>query len=887
MWAGLSAAAVVVGTMWLWGDARMSVVRRHFAGVASALSKWWAALLALSLAMAFGFALFPIEYDLAQRADTVRDFKDVVGSDATAFRLVAAYDMAFAAVYGAAAVALVPVFRRLGGDAFGHMARRLGSVGATILMAAALVDLVENTSLLVALGDLDNPSPSAVERTALIGSVKWSLAAVGVVTTVGASLVRFFTASATREWVRLSAPAYTAYLGGVGLLVTAATLHQRWLFWILVPGLLLCGSWLNRIVGKSRESPEAAASKGWVRARIAIVQAGVAVVLFSAGLNWPSVVGDTAVVLAVALMILSLGAFVSEFRQITWRRVGVARALFGLAAALFALAWLFDNNITWICLAVAVVAGELATELSAETYRRGPTRESSSDPRIRVAAAATGVVGSVIGMVLIGVEVRHALLVVAVLSIVVWMATTDGDSLVVVGLLAVALVASTRPSDLDVADTLKPLEGVPYILVLGDSYTSGEGATHYIPGTNEVVRDHAPGDPRINECRQAPSAWPFQVAERFAALNEAESGDLDALPSRVLFLACSGAVTENVLPEDDPRSYRNGTTQLSLYEERVGELGKPSLVIIGIGGNDAGFGDLVASCVGPGNCAELATQFLTGRIDRPRPDEIVPPDDADAPPRNEALVDIGDDLRGAYEAIRTVLDDPSIPIVAAGYPSPIATGGRCDAALLTESERDFIDGFVTQLNAVVHAAAQDAQISYMDLTHALARQGAQICASGPGGAGLNFIAFGSKGGSIRDSLNPKAWSHNSMHPNQVGHAAIAGAAAEWLEDELPLTQPVRDPVGGDDDVPPLTPDVLIAQLVDDGAVQCTEGSACTVDGGKFLQAEAHDLHDSFWPAATAAVLVVSLRYLFLVIVAFGHGRQLSLYRIARDWWLGI
>lgn len=116
-------------------------------------------------------------------------------------------------------------------------------------------------------------------------------------------------------------------------------------------------------------------------------------------------------------------------------------------------------------------------------------------------------------------------------------------------------------------------------------------------------------------------------------------------------------------------------------------------MIVGIGGNDGGFGDLGTTCVGPGNCAEIADLFFTQRrlVDGNGDGE---PDDPDHPDRDgdgyadepkvgwpEALSQIGDDLYDSYAAIQDAVGE-DVPILATAYPRPIATQGhRCAGTL--------------------------------------------------------------------------------------------------------------------------------------------------------------------------------------------------------------
>ncbi len=49
-----------------------------------------------------------------------------------------------------------------------------------------------------------------------------------------------------------------------------------------------------------------------------------------------------------------------------------------------------------------------------------------------------------------------------------------------------------------------------------------------------------------------------------------------------------------------------------------------------------------------------------------------------------------------------------------------------------------------------------------------------------GTPGLNFLDLRGVGGVALDRFNPGNWIHNSLHPNERGHAAMAAAFTGWL-----------------------------------------------------------------------------------------------------------
>ena len=45
--------------------------------------------------------------------------------------------------------------------------------------------------------------------------------------------------------------------------------------------------------------------------------------------------------------------------------------------------------------------------------------------------------------------------------------------------------------------------------------------------------------------------------------------------------------------------------------------------------------------------------------------------------------------------------------------------------------------------------------------------------------GINFIGLRSVGGFAEQRFNPKNWYHNSLHPNERGHAAMLQVFEQW------------------------------------------------------------------------------------------------------------
>ena len=112
------------------------------------------------------------------------------------------------------------------------------------------------------------------------------------------------------------------------------------------------------------------------------------------------------------------------------------------------------------------------------------------------------------------------------------------------------------------------------LFALGDSYSSGEGATAFLAGTNVAG---------VNECRRSKSAYPVLVSSRAKWV--------------LRFAACSGATTVHVLSKgQQPAS----PTTLMGAEPQINTIAGATasdVITIGIGGNDAGFGKVVQTCL--------------------------------------------------------------------------------------------------------------------------------------------------------------------------------------------------------------------------------------------------------------------------------------------------
>jgi lysophospholipase L1-like esterase len=201
----------------------------------------------------------------------------------------------------------------------------------------------------------------------------------------------------------------------------------------------------------------------------------------------------------------------------------------------------------------------------------------------------------------------------------------------------------------------------PRYVALGDSYSAGLGAGAY---------DSASGD-----CRRSARAYPALWAAAHA-------------PSSFAFTACSGATTSDVAKE-----------QLGPVDRTTG------LVSVTVGGNDAGFNDVMTTCVLQSQSACLS------RVAKAR--TYV---DKTLPGRLDAV----------YRAIRA--KGPRARVVVLGYPRFYQVPGDCLLGL-GDAARKAIDAAADDLDGVIAKRAAAHGFAFADVRSAFA--GHELCSGAP------------------------------------------------------------------------------------------------------------------------------------------------------------
>ena len=535
-------------------------------------------------------------------------------------------------------------------------------------------------------------------------------------------------------------------LAALAVLFTGAQRHP-WVIILAAVLLLAAAGVANMTVRRVRRQHQLPT---WQRTLVPLALTVVAVVLaitfFRAGAT------DGFGLFCIVGAFITLGHLVGEMRSWTRLRRPIGLVLLVLVTvAVVGGIWVGTTNPTGLYVALgALLAGPVAiTLLSADALARDRARPWLW-AGVGVALLAAGAVWLAGSIGWYFVVIGGVLLLVLLLAI-----AADGQADVVLVATLVALVWSAFPRavpvDADVVAT--PVSGSTVsdgdrvLVSLGDSYMSGEGAQKFYDGTN------TPGGDEPNECRRAPTAYAHLILEDPAA---------EDFGSRLAFFACSGAVGSHLWrtpqyagepPGGDPATQLQ---QLAALREAGAEV---PLVLVSIGGNDAGFADLAIACIAPGNCVQRGDQWL------------------------RRLQDVAERLDTAYDEIRRSVGD-DVPVVVVPYPQPInAVRKNCGYSLLESQEHRFLNGFVTQLDNVVKKAARQHGFYYLDAMKTVLEDAQmRICDTGSNqdALGVNFLAISDTEGLIDQLANPMGWLHNSLHPNERGHVEMTKVLAAWM-----------------------------------------------------------------------------------------------------------
>lgn len=316
--------------------------------------------------------------------------------------------------------------------------------------------------------------------------------------------------------------------------------------------------------------------------------------------------------------------------------------------------------------------------------------------------------------------------------------------------------------------------GVSY-LALGDSFTSGEGEVN--DRFYRLVKEDI-----FSRCHQSVRAYPMLLSVRMG---------VSATDSHSV--ACAGARIQDIT--NQVATYwgqASGLSNISEFERRrlqsealeaflpgripqsaFVEQYQPSMVTLGIGGNDAGLMSKLKTCAMPDLCewAEDPMYRFATAVEIQR---------------------LFYSLKEVYARVHH--QSFSTRMYAVGYPEIIDPDGVCGpitSTLLTYSERLFMQQGIRYLNQVIRAAAESSGVQFLDVEGAFT--GSRLCDVGvPAVNGLRL-------GDDVAVLSPiKIIGNESFHPTPYGHQRLSEAIPDLRAAGIMSNSAITEP-------PPIPP----------------------------------------------------------------------------------
>ncbi|OJU79744.1 MAG: hypothetical protein BGO11_01885 [Solirubrobacterales bacterium 70-9] len=341
------------------------------------------------------------------------------------------------------------------------------------------------------------------------------------------------------------------------------------------------------------------------------------------------------------------------------------------------------------------------------------------------------------------------------------------------------------------------------IVAMGDSFISGEGG-RWLGNGSEALGTRSGTDRAAYDCGDLGCEYdPTRVygASEENDCHRSDVAPIESAPVAVdvkVNLACSGAKARDLWPGAEGGTGHFGEPPEVDQLAAVARRDQVRMVVVTVGANDVGFGELVAECAldwarspedEPETCRDEAEAEIQGAL--PRATRYV----------TAAFHGVRRTLRAAgYER-------SEYRLVAMGYASPFPAGSwfrypEVGWTRLTEGgcpvwniDADWAaTGATADLGGMLKTAAAASGAEYLDLTHAF--DGHQVCDRrarrvGPSGPSaltaewfrrLSFLQ-----GSTRESLHPNAYGQRAigeclalLFTRPRGNYACADTPDEWL-----------------------------------------------------------------------------------------------------------
>lgn len=272
------------------------------------------------------------------------------------------------------------------------------------------------------------------------------------------------------------------------------------------------------------------------------------------------------------------------------------------------------------------------------------------------------------------------------------------------------------------AAAIVPLPGKPkqVIAALGDSYSSGEGASE--PGGGNYYKEtDVDGDDKEwrNACHRSNVAWSRLMTLRDSTTAVGVRSDKPDSDIDYHMVACSGAQTHNLLPDDGTTNAFGKTAQAAFSEVPQLESGyvdqDTTLVTLSIGGNDSRFADVIEHCI-----------YKTIKVC-----QDVPMEGDSAPLKDVAPELITGKVRSSIHTVLRKIHQraPNAKIVLVGYPLLFAGTGVC-ALGIGGAEAPWLNEMGATLNQQMALVADDLAVAGLPVRFAdpsTAFAGKSIC----------------------------------------------------------------------------------------------------------------------------------------------------------------
>jgi hypothetical protein len=320
-----------------------------------------------------------------------------------------------------------------------------------------------------------------------------------------------------------------------------------------------------------------------------------------------------------------------------------------------------------------------------------------------------------------------------------------------------------------------------HFVVLGDSFTSGEGASRYSV--------YVPTSSGREDWRHRSGFSPAHVAWAYLELGRRPVGSLTIRPNqlqqtwgsdRLYFKASSGAETKHLFKEEQTETLGQLRNQKQLHDVYT----ESQIAYFGFGGNDAGFGGLMATALQahyrhkyssvPWRAVQLQAVVLEVERLLKRMPQVV-----------------SNIEKGLEDTTGTL---PNADVIVSLYPLGVKPFGNADLPELTGASMAVMHLFAQAVNKAIRDAVTNFKARFpQSKLHIFDPNTA-----GPGGTS---VVAGHELGQPQSYFNGVKFRRGAMsegtfkamqesfHPNELGGVAIGKALATWMAGKFPALFP--------------------------------------------------------------------------------------------------